>query len=511
VLVWVVFGTQIARFGLGNAQLAIMQDSRISEVSYWVFSASLIVVWMGALSWSDSRSTRVLGSGPTEYLRVVDSSLRVFGAIAILAFLTKIDVARGFLLISLPVGILVLLFTRWLWRQWLIAMRKRGTYSARVLLVGSIDSVAQIARELGRSPSSGYLVVGACTPSGTVADVVPGTEIPMMGSVNAIERAMELTDADTVAVTSTDELPPDKVKQISWNLQAGRQHLVLAPSIVDIAGPRLHTRPVAGLPLIHVETPRFSEGQNFLKRALDISVSLVAVVLLSPVLAFLAMTVRLTSEGPVLFRQVRIGRGGREFTMLKFRSMVTNAEELLENLWRERQEQGLDSGNEVMFKMKDDPRVTPIGESKRRNTRAYLLAYTLLLTGIAFWPVPVDQGAGPLLRLITRAIPVLTYDRIEFAANILLFVPLGLLLTLILVRNRWLVLPVAFLATVTIECVQALLLDARTPSVLDIVANTTGACIGILIAVFIDALRAVTVLDVWMRTPSSTRANLGNC
>jgi len=316
VLVWVVFGTQIARFGLGNAQLAIMQDSRISEVSYWVFSASLIVVWMGALSWSDSRSTRVLGSGPTEYLRVVDSSLRVFGAIAILAFLTKIDVARGFLLISLPVGILVLLFTRWLWRQWLIAMRKRGTYSARVLLVGSIDSVAQIARELGRSPSSGYLVVGACTPSGTVADVVPGTEIPMMGSVNAIERAMELTDADTVAVTSTDELPPDKVKQISWNLQAGRQHLVLAPSIVDIAGPRLHTRPVAGLPLIHVETPRFSEGQNFLKRALDISVSLVAVVLLSPVLAFLAMTVRLTSEGPVLFRQVRIGRGGREFTML---------------------------------------------------------------------------------------------------------------------------------------------------------------------------------------------------
>ena len=138
-------------------------------------------------------------------------------------------------------------------------------------------------------------------------------------------------------------------------------------------------------------------------------------------------------------------------------------------------------------------------ESKRPNTRlarltrdprAYLLAYTLLLTGIAFWPVPVDRGAGPLLRLITRAIPVLTYDRIEFAANILLFVPLGLLLTLILVRNRWLVLPVAFLATVAIECVQALLLDARTPSILDIIANTAGACIGIVLAVFIDALRA---------------------
>lgn len=365
-LVWVVFGTQIAWFGMGNAQLAISADERISEVSYWVFSASLIVAWMLALSWSDSRSVRVLGAGPNEYLRVVDASLRLFGAVAIVAFLTKIDVARGFLLISLPMGVLVLLFTRWLWRNWLVMMRSSGRYSARVLLVGSTDSVTQIARELGRNPSAGYHVVGACTPSGTIGDVVPGTQIPMMGSVNAVERAMALTGADTVAVTSTDELPPDKVKQISWNLQTGRQHLVLAPSIVDIAGPRLHTRPVAGLPLIHVETPRFSKGQDFVKRMLDLCVSFVAIVLLSPVLAFLAMSIRLSSEGPVLFRQTRIGRGGQEFTMLKFRSMVTNAEELLEDLQRERQEQGADSGNAVMFKMKNDPRVTPIGRIMRK-------------------------------------------------------------------------------------------------------------------------------------------------
>ncbi|MFB9280991.1 sugar transferase [Microbacterium laevaniformans] len=366
VLTWVVFGAQIAWFGFGNAQLAIRDDARISDISYWAFSVVLIVVWLGALSWSDSRSVRVLGSGSNEYLRVFDASLRVFGAVAIVGFLTKIDVARGFLLISLPAGVLVLLWTRWLWRQWLIMKRRTGDFSARVLLVGSEESVAQIARELIRTPSAGYHVVGACTPTGKVADFVPGTSVPMMGSVNAVERAMELTDADTVAVTSTDELPPDKVKQISWNLQAGRQHLVLAPSIVDIAGPRLHTRPVAGLPLIHVETPRFSKGQLFLKRSVDVTASALGVLLLSPVLAFLAMSIRLSSEGPVLFSQVRIGRGGREFTMFKFRSMVTNAEELLAQLTRDRQEQGLDSGNEIMFKMKNDPRVTPIGRIMRK-------------------------------------------------------------------------------------------------------------------------------------------------
>ncbi|MEV7692882.1 sugar transferase [Microbacterium sp. NPDC089189] len=365
-LVWVVYGTQIAWFGLGNAQLAMIENSAITDVSYWVFSAALILLWMAALSWVDSRSHRVIGTGATEYVRVADASLRVFGAVAIVAFLTRIEVARGFLLISLPLGILILLLVRWLWRQWLVAKRAGGEFAARVLLVGSLDSVSQIARELQRNPSAGYHVVGACAPSGTTAGTVPGTDIPLMGSVNAIERAMAVTRADTVAVTSTDELPPDKVKQISWNLQAGRQHLVLAPSIVDIAGPRLHTRPVAGLPLIHVETPRFSKGQLFLKRSVDLSASALGVLLLSPLLAFLAITVRLTSTGPVLFRQTRIGWGGREFTMLKFRSMVVNAEDLLENLQRERQESGADSGNEVLFKMRNDPRVTPIGRIMRK-------------------------------------------------------------------------------------------------------------------------------------------------
>lgn len=130
-------------------------------------------------------------------------------------------------------------------------------------------------------------------------------------------------------------------------------------------------------------------------------------------------------------------------------------------------------------------------ETKRlaRDPRTSLIAYGMILACIAFWPVPIDSGAGPLLRAITKAFPALTYSRIEFVANIALFIPLGLLLTLIVQRSRWLILPIAFLATVTIECVQAVALGARTPSILDIIANTTGACIGILIAVIIEKLR----------------------
>lgn len=124
----------------------------------------------------------------------------------------------------------------------------------------------------------------------------------------------------------------------------------------------------------------------------------------------------------------------------------------------------------------------------RRSSRAWLSAYVIVLALIAFWPVPVDSGAGPLLRAVTRIFPLLTYSRIEFGANILLFVPLGFLLTFILARERWLVMPIAFLTTVTIETGQAIALAARTPSVLDIVANTAGACLGIVLAVFAETL-----------------------
>lgn len=361
-LVWVVYGTQIYWFGLGNAEIAMREDHRLSDLSYWFFSAVLILAWMWVLSLIDSRSDRVIGNGSTEYLRIVDASVRLFGIIAIFAFLLRVDVARGFLLISLPVGVLVLILERWLWRQWLISKRQSGQYSARVLLVGSESSVAHLARELQRTPSAGYRVVGACVPSGKIASTIEGTDIPIMGNVNAVDRAILATGADTVAATSTDELPPDKVKQISWGLEAGKQHLVLAPSIIDIAGPRIHTRPVAGLPLIHVETPRFSRGQRVAKRTTDLTASILGVIVISPLLAFLAISVRLSSEGPVFFRQTRVGLGGKEFSMIKFRSMVVNAEELLAEL----EKQHRDAGNEVLFKMKDDPRVTPIGRIMRK-------------------------------------------------------------------------------------------------------------------------------------------------
>ncbi|WP_308193828.1 sugar transferase [Microbacterium sp. SS28] len=359
VLVWVVFGTQILWLGLEPVTV-----SGLPVGTYWAFSAVLVVIWMWGLSLRDTRSDRVIGMGTTEYVRVADASLRVFGAIAIVAFLLRVDVARGFLLISLPLGVIVLVLERWIWRQWLVAKRSMGEYSARVLLVGSPTTVAHIASELRRTPDAGYFVVGACVPGGTNGrsrPVVPGTAIPIVGDVEHVEAAASATGVDTVAITSTDDLPPEKVKQISWSLESGRQHLVLAPSIIDIAGPRIHTRPVSGLPLIHVETPRFSQGQRFAKRMFDLLVSTLLLVLLSPVLLIVALIVKLSSSGPVLYSHERVGLHGRPFRMLKFRSMRVGADEELAALLAV---QGTDTA--PLFKVKNDPRITRVGRFLRK-------------------------------------------------------------------------------------------------------------------------------------------------
>lgn len=361
VLIWVVFGVQLAWLGFDYSAVGFSGSRDDIAVSYTAISMVIVVGWMVALLMYDTRAERVVGIGSTEYKLIVTASITLFGLVAIVAFVFKIDLARGYILMAFPIGILVLILSRWMWRQWLRVQRIRGRFTSRVLLVGSETSVLHIAREFQRSPDAGYMVVGACVPSGRIADTLPGTDIPVSGNVDTVVEALQATGADTVVITSADELPPQRVRELSWSLEPGRQHLVVAPSLTDIGGPRIHTRPVVGLPLIHVETPRYDGRKRFAKRALDVVASGTLVLLLSPALLVIALLVKLSGPGPVLYRQERIGKGGASFHMLKFRSMVANADS---DLTRLLEEQGTDG--EPLFKVRNDPRVTKVGGVLRK-------------------------------------------------------------------------------------------------------------------------------------------------
>ncbi|RNE62596.1 sugar transferase [Cryobacterium tepidiphilum] len=362
VLVAVVLAVQVNWLGLDSRLVGSVVDNGDLVVGYSVVSLIVVAGWMAVLRIYDTRADRVIGLGSQEYKLVVNASVRLFGLLSIAAYLLKVDLARGYILIAFPVGTVCVLLARWFWRQWLSGQRRNGKYSSTVLLVGSEASASHLALELLRAPSAGYRVVGACVPTGMIGGQLPGTEVPVCGSVSNVLEALEATGADTVVVTSSEELSPRRVRELSWSLEPGRQHLVVAPGLTGLGGPRIHTRPVAGLPLIHVETPRYEGSKSVAKRIFDIVVSSVLIVLASPVLALIAITVNLSSDGPILFRQRRVGINGSTFEMLKFRSMDSDAESRLDELQLIQRE----AGNDVLFKMKDDPRVTGVGRFLRR-------------------------------------------------------------------------------------------------------------------------------------------------
>src|SRR5690606_16872102 len=118
----------------------------------FLVSILLVVTWLVSLAAFDTRGSRIIGIGAMEYKRVFDASLRLFGLVAIVALLFKVEVARGYVLTAFPAGVILLIGARWLWRQWLVRQRRAGGYSAKTLLVGSLDSVGMVADQLLRFP-----------------------------------------------------------------------------------------------------------------------------------------------------------------------------------------------------------------------------------------------------------------------------------------------------------------------------------------------------------------------
>lgn len=338
-------------------------DQYGGEVSYGVVSAAILAAWMCVLIAVGSVDSRVMGAGYTEYRKITDSGIGLFAAVATLMFLLKLDVARGYLVLTFVLGISGLLFARIAWRRWLKSHRARGDYSNQVVLVGSRSSIRHISDELAKQPWAGYHVVGAALAQDPRdSGVLAIGNVPVISDFNGVREAMDVIGADTAIITGADHLDPQRVRELSWELEKGEYSLVMAPSLTDVSGPRIHSRPVAGLPLMHVETPRYTGLRAAMKRTFDIVGSLCIIMLLALPMIAVAIMVKATSPGPVLFKQQRVGLDGHEFRMWKFRSMRRDAEQVLAQLDAADR---MDPGS-VLFKMKDDPRVTRVGRFIRR-------------------------------------------------------------------------------------------------------------------------------------------------
>ncbi|UOE42743.1 sugar transferase [Agromyces larvae] len=336
----------------------------VSVVS--VAAAALIVVgWLALLTAMRSRDPRVLGIGVTEYKRVANATLLAFGVLATVCALAPIPDSRGLLLVALPFGLLLLLLERWLWRKRLFVDRAAGRYLSRAIVVGHEDDVRYVVETIGQSCGPLFSVEGVVLDrsDGTGGSVRVGSRIiPVIGELADAAAAAARVGAESVIVAGQPSGGSNYIRSLAWSLEPIGSELVLSSRLVDVAGPRIHFRPVEGLPLIHVETPRFEGGKHVLKRGFDILAAGFGLLLITPLLLVIAAGIKLDDGGPVLFRQRRIGRNGETFEMLKFRSMVTDAEARLATL------QARNDGSGPLFKLKDDPRITRIGAFLRSHS-----------------------------------------------------------------------------------------------------------------------------------------------
>lgn len=319
----------------------------------------VVVAWLLVLGAQGAYSLRQFGAGAEEFRTVTMASLITAGGVGMFCYLVQLPLSRGFVLLAFLLGTPLLLLERYAARKVVHALRVRGRLTRRVVAVGDPASVAEVAAVLERERYVGYDVVAACVPSQIT--VTPGVlRVPVLGTVEEVREVCDRTGSDTVLVARGGYDSSAELRRIAWALEGSDIELIVVPSLTDIAGPRISMRPVAGLPLLHVEQPQAGRAGGLPKRAFDLVATVVILLLTSPLLLAVAAAIKLQDGGPVLFRQPRVGLNGRVFGMVKFRSMAVGAEDRRAELSHANESDG------PLFKLREDPRVTSIGRFLRK-------------------------------------------------------------------------------------------------------------------------------------------------
>jgi len=238
-------------------------------------------------------------------------------------------------------------------------LRRHGHLRGRVLAVCTPGALHELIETLGRLDHIGYTVVGTCIPD-PQAHRALDLPVPCYGGIDDIASACDEVDADTVIVAGGGYPTSWALRRVGWALQGKNIDLVLVPSLIDVAGPRISYRHVSGIPLVFVDEPHSDRASGLAKRAFDLGVASLMLVALSPLMLAIAALIKLQDGGPVLYRQERSGRGGERFLMTKFRSMIVDADQRIDDLI------DFNNADDVLFKMHNDPRVTRVGRMLRR-------------------------------------------------------------------------------------------------------------------------------------------------
>ena len=262
------------------------------------------------------------------------------------------------LVVSAQIAVVLSETSRIFARMLLRRLQLQGRSIRHVVVAGSCAAVQQLIERIQSEPHSGMKIIGLCLPAEELPrPVVDGP--PVLGNLDQVAEVVHTFGCDAVAVTSDDTTRRNYLRKLAWSLEGSDVELLVDPGLEEVAGPRLHIRPHTGFPLVHVAEPHFSGWRRMIKRVGDVVLTAFGLVVIAPVMLVITALIKLQDGGPVIFRQTRVGRGGQLFTLLKFRSMVIDAEARKVDLL------ALNEGHGALFKLRDDPRITRLGRFLR--------------------------------------------------------------------------------------------------------------------------------------------------
>jgi exopolysaccharide biosynthesis polyprenyl glycosylphosphotransferase len=241
-------------------------------------------------------------------------------------------------------------------RWFLLRMEGRGRLALRMVLVGANAEASRLAHALGR-PKRGFVPVGYVAVGGSGDSGAAGDGLPVIGEISELEDVIRRHGIECVLVAASAASPSDMLAVSRACRRTGIEMKVSA-NLPDAVSSRMSVQRLGDVMAISFKAVRLTEHQAAIKRSFDVVAGSVALLLALPLMAVVALAIRLTSTGPALFRQTRGTKGGQPFTMYKFRTMVEDPERALDG--------AVVDLTQPFFKLEDDPRLTGIGRILRR-------------------------------------------------------------------------------------------------------------------------------------------------
>lgn len=347
-------------------------------INLYIYLSVCALIWAFCMHTAGIYHRHVMGDG--YQLNVLLTKGAMFAAVMTCAFnfIMRITMSLAAIVLSFVFGLLLTMVERFIMRAVITNGRRKGRYSYSTVVVGSQEGITRALAFLGQKQQLNYRPVAVCPirldpATGLVeADTnieglnkqireILGSSVPIMTyGDDFAEHAVSL-HAQTVMVTDVMQRFSDNFNTFALSAESMNLEIALVTSAADVSGHETQVRVIQGTTVMTICLPQYSPAAMLQKRVFDIAVSSVALVVIAIVTIPVAVAIKVTDGGPIFYRQTRVGRRGKLFKMVKFRSMVVNADELKADLAEQTGQQ-----DRFIFKMENDPRITTIGRFIRR-------------------------------------------------------------------------------------------------------------------------------------------------